>query len=391
MGDFGGDAGLLDGCYGVSSADDGGGVGVAGYGVGDGVGALGEGGHLEDAHGAVPDDGVGVGDLFGEESDGLGADVEGHEVGGEGAGAGEDLGFGVGGELVGEDVVDGEEEADAVLFGFGERGFGDVELVGFDERLAGGLALGVEEGVGHAAADDDGVGFGEEVVDDHDLVGDLGSADDGDERLDGIGDGFAEVVELLVHEEAGGGLRDEVGDAFGGGVGAVGAAEGVVDVDVAEAGELFGEGGIVGLFFGMEAEVFEQEGLAGLEITGELGGDLADAVGGEGDVFVLVDDVVEEQAEAVDDGAEAHGVDGLALGTAEMGGEDDLGFVAEGVLDGGDGLADAGVVGDGAVFEGDVEVDADEDALVGEVEVANGEFGHVTYEDTVRSGNSPMR
>ena len=87
-----------------------------------------------------------------------------------------------------------------------ERGFGDVDLVGFDERLAGGLALGVEEGVGHAAADEDGVGLVEQVVDDFDLVGDLGAADDGDEGLVGVGDGLAEVVEFLLHEQAGGGL-----------------------------------------------------------------------------------------------------------------------------------------------------------------------------------------
>src|SRR5882757_7580667 len=67
VGDLRGDAGLMDGGYGVSSSDDSGGVGVVGYGVGDGVGALGEGGHLEDAHGAVPDDGVGVGDFFRKE------------------------------------------------------------------------------------------------------------------------------------------------------------------------------------------------------------------------------------------------------------------------------------------------------------------------------------
>jgi hypothetical protein len=53
-----------------------------------------------------------------------------------------------------------------------------------------------------------------------------------------------------------------VGDAFGGGVGAVGGAEGVVDVDLGEAGKLFGEGGVVGFFFGVEAEVFEQKDLA---------------------------------------------------------------------------------------------------------------------------------
>ena len=132
-------------------------------------------------------------------------------------------------------------------------------------------------------------------------------------------------------------------------------------------GELFGEGGVVGFFFGVEAEVFEEKGLAGLEVAGHLGGDLAYAVGREGYVFVFVEDVVEEMTEVVDDGAEAHGGDGLALGAAEVRAEDDFGVAAEGVLDGGDGLADACVVGDLAVFEGDVEVDSDEDALVGEV------------------------
>ena len=118
----------------------------------------------------------------------------------------------------------------------------------------------------------------------------------------------------------------------------------------------------------MEAEVFQQEGLAGFEVGGHLGGDLADAVGREGDVLVVAEDVVEQDAQVVDDGAQAHGLDGLALGAAEVRAEDDLGLVAESVLDGGEGLADAGVVGDDAVLEGDVEVDADEDALVGEIE-----------------------
>ncbi len=96
--------------------------------------------------------------------------------------------------------------------------------------------------------------------------------------------------------------------------------------------------------------------------------------------------MIEELSEAIDDGAEAHGGDWLAFGATEVGAKDDLGFVAEGVLDGGDGFADAGVVEDvrvdlgGVGGEGDVEVDADEDALVGEVEVADGELGHKGYE-----------
>ena len=184
VGDLVGHAGLLDGGDRVSSANDAGGVLIRGDGLGDRVRTLGEGGHLEDAHRAVPDDGDGVGDLLLEEVDGGWANVESHEVGREGTVAGEDLRLRVGGELVGEDVIDGQQKVDALLLRLGERGLGDVDLVGFDERLAGCLALGVEEGVGHASADDQRGGAIEKAVDDVDLVGDLGSADDRDEGLD---------------------------------------------------------------------------------------------------------------------------------------------------------------------------------------------------------------
>ena len=127
----------------------------------------------------------------------------------------------------------------------------------------------------------------------------------------------------------------------------------------------------------MEAKVFEQERLAGFEVGDQLGGDVADAVGREGYVFVFAEDVVEELAEAVDDGAKAHGGDDFALGPAEVRGDDDAGLAAEGVLNGGNGLADAGVVENHALLgERHVEVGADEDALVGQFEVADGELGH---------------
>ena len=178
---------------------------------------------------------------------------------------------------------------------FSHRGAGDVDLVGFGEGFARGLTLGVEEGVGHGAADEQSVDLVEQGVDDLDLVGDLGAADDGDEGAVGVGDGLAEVGEFLLHEQAGGALAalllDEVRDAFGGGVGAVCGTEGVVDVDVAELGELFGEGWVVGLFGGVEAQVFEQESLAGLEVAGHLARDGADAVGREGDVLAVGEDV----------------------------------------------------------------------------------------------------
>ncbi len=215
-----GHAGLLDRRDRVSAADDGGGVVVARDRSCDLVGATGEGWHLEDSHWAIPDDGAGFVDLVFEERDGFGADIECHEFSREGAVAREDLGLCVGRELVGEDVVDGQEKADTHGLGLLQRGFGDVDLVDFDEGFAGGLALRVEERVSHAAADDDCVSFFEQVVDDLDLVGDLRAADDGDEGLVGFSESFAEVGELFFHQQTGRGLFHEVGDALRGGVGA---------------------------------------------------------------------------------------------------------------------------------------------------------------------------
>ena len=86
---------------------------------------------------------------------------------------------------------------------------------------------------------------------------------------------------------------------------------------------------------------------------------------------MLAQDVVESGAEMIDERAKAHGGHRLAFGAAKMRTENDLRLVAQGVLDRGQGLPNASVVGDDPVVEGDVEVDANEDALVGKVEVAD--------------------
>jgi hypothetical protein len=65
-----------------------------------------------------------------------------------------------------------------------------------------------------------------------------------------------------------------------------------------------------------------------------------------------------------------------------VGGEDEAGSVTESVLDAGQSFADAGVIHDAAVVEGDVEVDAHEDAVIVEREVADGKFGHGSSVDS---------
>ena len=156
----------------------------------------------------------------------------------------------------------------------------------------------------------------------------------------------------------------------------MGAAEGVVYVEVAERGELGGELGIIGLLLGMEAQVLQQQGLAGLELARHLQRDVADAVRRKCDVLREIEDLFEQQAQTRHQWAQTHRLHWLALGPAEVRAQDDLGLVAKSVLQGGKGLADAGVIGDEAVLQGDVEVDADEHALVGQIQVTNRKLRH---------------
>ena len=160
-------------------------------------------------------------------------------------------------------------------------------------------------------------------------------------------------------------------------------AEGVVDVVVGELGQFPGELLVVGLFLGVEAQVLQQQRLAFLQLARHLFGLDADAIGAEADVFAASQLVVEQHAQALRHGTQAHLGIGLALGTAEMRGQNEPRAVAQGVLDGGQGLADARVVGDAADFvERNVEVHAHEDTMIAERQIADGELAHRRLLDT---------
>ena len=136
---------------------------------------------LEHAHRAVPEHGLGRGDRLRVGDDGAGADVEAHPA-----------------------VRHLDPVALAALGrlrqsarqGRGRRGapahlgaLGALERLGSEPPPSSStsespvaIALGAEEAVGHRAADQNPVGDLEEAVDDLDLVGDLGAAEDDDER-----------------------------------------------------------------------------------------------------------------------------------------------------------------------------------------------------------------
>merc|ERR1719261_1676122 len=220
---------------------------------------------------------------------------------------------------------------------------------------------GLEEGEGHAAADDDLVALLDERLEDRDLRGDLGAADDGRERADGLVDGAGEVLELLREEVARDGGREVLRDALGGRVRAVGRAERVVDEEVEGGRELLDEGGVVLGLLLVEARVLEEEGLAVAHAVDDRSDLVADAVGRH------LHGRAELLAHARGHGAERELVLGPVLGPAEVRAHRDLGALVEEVLDRRDGRADARVVADHAVLEGDVEVAADEDLLALEV------------------------
>ena len=98
----------------------------------------------------------------------------------------------------------------------------------------------------------------------------------------GIAERLRQRLQLRLHRAAGVG-RQLVGEALGRGVGAVGGGEGVVDVDVAELGELVDEGRVVLFLRLVEAGVLEQQDVAVLHRGDRLRRPVADAVGGEGD------------------------------------------------------------------------------------------------------------
>ena len=255
--------GLLDRGDRVSPADDGDGAlgGQLGERLGDAVGALGEGVHLEDAHGTVPDDLLAVGESGLERLERVRADVEAHPPVGDGIN-GDDLRLGVGGKLVGDDNVRGEDELDALLLGHRDQLAGQVQLVLLNQGGADGLALRLVEGEDHAPAQEDLVDLVDERLDDADLRRHLGAADDGSEGPLGLRDGAVKVVELLLHAEAGDRRGEVLGDALGRAVRAVRRAERVVDVDVGVGGERLGEVGLVLGLSLVEADVLEDEELA---------------------------------------------------------------------------------------------------------------------------------
>ena len=145
----------------------------------------------------------------------------------------------------------------------------------------------------------------------------------------GRGGSFEQPTELpqfAVEQEPAEGFPDEAADGGGRGMGAVGGAEGVVDVDLAEGGQLGGEGRIVRFLAVVEAKVLAEQDAAVVECVGGVPDRRAHAVRGEGDGSA------EDGGQGTGDRAQAEPRLDPAPRSAAVGQQDDAGAgVAESV------------------------------------------------------------
>ncbi len=239
-----------------------------------------KGGDLEDAEWAVPEERLGAADCGGEGGAGRGADVEGQEA----------LGNGVGGdgfdtprmlERVGNDEIGRQQELDAAFGGASEEVRSEFEPLALDQRRLEVVAVGGEEGVGHATAHHQDVEAGQEILEGVDLPLDLGATENRREGALGCGQQAGERFDLAHHQAPGGPPRQVLEHAGGRGVGAVRAAESVVDVGAGRRGQSAREIAVVALLAGVKPEVLEQCDPARRELLRGASRGLADAVLGE--------------------------------------------------------------------------------------------------------------
>ena len=153
-------------------------------------------------------------------------------------------------------------------------------------------------------------------------------------------------------------------------------AERVVDVVLGQVRQLPGELLVVGFFFGVEAQVLEQQRLALFQLRRDFLGFRADALGTEADVLAARQFLVEQHAQPLGHRLQTHLGIGLALGPAQVRSQNQARPVAQRIFDGGQGFADAGIVHDAPVFQRHVEIDAHENAVAVERKITNGKLGH---------------
>ncbi len=263
-----------------------------------------------------------------------------------------------------------------------EQRFGQFDLVGFDERLAGRHALRFEERVGHRTADQHGVALGQQVLNHRDFVGDLGATEDHHEGPLGTLRRLGQVVDFLLQQVARRAVREHLGHAIDRRVRAVRGTEGIVHVHVTEVLELFAERLFVLLLAGVISEVLQQTDLAVLQRANDLLGFVADTVGGEGHGRT------EMLGQPFGNGLQRVLWIRLAIRPAEVAAEHQASATRQEVLDGRQCRNNARIVADRArgLVDRHIEVHTAKHALAFDVKVPDAADGHGRSPPPPKSG-----
>ncbi len=205
--------------------------------------------------------------------------------------------------------------------------------------------------------------------------------EDGDKWPLGIADCFTEKLQLFLDQHTNHPrlARHRLRHTKGARMLAMGRAKGVIDINIAEPGQLFGEVGIVLLFFLMEAEIFQQKNITVFQLSGEFVDFRADAVRRERHRLV--------QQFGQSAGGRLERIPRLraAFGTAEMAHENEAAAAIQDAFNRRKRLGNAAVIGDPRTVQRDIKIDPHQNFFAFYVNVGDCFFGHVIFLDWARS------
>jgi hypothetical protein len=192
------------------------------------------------------------------------------------------------------------------------------------------------------------------------------------------------IFASAIHQEAHALVCHVLDHPDGGGVGAVGCAEGIVDVDVGVGGQGAREVFVVGFFARRKAQVFQNGNPAIAQIVHDLLGAIASWLVGQNHVAA--------KGLGQIGGNRKQGEFGLdsALGAAEVRGQHHASTALNGVGDGGQAFADAGCIGHASGRgERDIEVHAYEHPSTLKVQIGNAFCRHESAASTRKYEDFP--
>src|SRR6185437_8750095 len=144
----------------------------------------------------------------------------------------------------------------------------------------------------------------------------------------------------------------------------MGSTERIVDVVLSQTRQLLRELLVIRLFFRVKTQILQQQGLTLLEFSRHFFCFGPYALRTETHIFSARQFAVQQHAQPLGYGLKTHFRIGLTLRTSQVRGENQACAVAEGILDGRQGLTNASVVHDAPIIEWYVEINSHEDAMI---------------------------